>query len=199
MESSYSLIYFVPKLKYAMGEREIDKQLVEQMFRESYSRFFYFALHYIPDDEACKDIVLEAFTDLWSNREAVSTQKMKGYVFVAIRNKCLTYLKQNALQHPVDEQLAQQIASETDEEWKRKEKRIQAIEAFVETMSEGMRLVLEARYFRHMSYQEIADEYGLTVETVRKRLTRSLSQIRASFNLNERQNLSTLLLFLVII
>ena len=34
-------------------------------FKENYSRLYYYALHFIPDPEVCKDIVSDSFHFMW--------------------------------------------------------------------------------------------------------------------------------------
>ena len=54
-------------------------QEFEILFRESYSRFYYFAFHLVQDEEVSRDIVSESFAAAWRNRIHIDHQKLNGY------------------------------------------------------------------------------------------------------------------------
>lgn len=52
-------------MKVKQGNKELLEKEFEEFFQANYSRFYYYALRYIPDSETCKDLVGDSFQFMW--------------------------------------------------------------------------------------------------------------------------------------
>ncbi len=163
-----------------MAAQTIDRQQFERAFREYYSRLYFFALRYIDDEETCRDIVSEVFAATWRSRSHVVAVGLLSYLYVAVRNACLTHLR-NADKLPTarmaSDNLSEQLPA-TDREWVQREVRIRMMEAAIAEMPKRTQRVLQSRYFERHTYREIAEELGITTEGVKKQISRALSRLR---------------------
>ena len=169
---------------------------LECMYRENYSRYYYLALHFVNDVELAKDIINEVFLAVWKNHHQISKSKLRSYVFMSIRNKCLTYVSHKKPLSYVDELSFSSIPA-SEEEWEQKEERILEMEKVVESMNPRTRYVLEQFYYQHRSYKEIAGELGITTDGVKKQLVKALTLLKAHFNINKHKSYYQFLTFLV--
>ena len=96
-------------------------QEFEILFRESYSRFYYFAFHLVQDEEVSRDIVSESFAAAWRNRIHIDHQKLNGYLFLSIRNKCLNHIKTHKNLYTTSEDILLSVPADLEGEWKVKE------------------------------------------------------------------------------
>jgi|WetSurMetagenome_2_1015567.scaffolds.fasta_scaffold19162_3 RNA polymerase sigma-70 factor (family 1) len=168
-----------------MSDAIITTQDFEKLFREYYSRLYYFAYDFVEDIEVSKDIVSEIFTIVWNNRGAIDQEKVVGYLFVSVRNKCLNYIKQK---HKYDEYVdfyQQVIDEEGDNDWETLENRISEMTQVIDKMTSRTRYILEECYFRHKKYKEVADDLGITTDGIKKHITKALSLLREHFNVNK--------------
>lgn len=80
-----------------MKGTSITKPNFEKLFREYYSRLYYFAYDFTEDIEVSKDIVSDVLLAVWNNKEHIEADKVVGYLFVSVRNQSLNYVKRNRL------------------------------------------------------------------------------------------------------
>lgn len=179
-----------------MSDDMIIAEDLECMYRENYARYYYFALNFVDDVELAKDIINEVFLAVWKNHQQISKSKLGSYVFMSIRNKCLTHMSHKKTFASVDEFAFSSIPA-SEEEWKQKEERILEMEKVVENMNPRTRYVLEQFYYQHRSYKEIAGELGITTEGVKKQLVKALTLLRTHFNINKHKSYYHFLTFLV--
>lgn len=166
------------------------------MFRENYSRYYYFALTFLDDEEQAKDVISEVFLGAWKHHGQISQAKLAAYVWTSIRNKCLTLIASKKPLSPLDERSLASL-EDSEEEWRQKEERILEMEKVVAAMTPRTRYVLEQFYYHHKSYKEIAQELGITTEGIKKQLVKALSLLRAHFNINKHKSYYHYLTFIV--
>ena len=74
--------------------RSGDKSSFKELFEDYYPILCVFASKYVKDDELCKDIAQETFLSYWEKRKSFEDiYKVKGYLYMVARNRCLIYLK----------------------------------------------------------------------------------------------------------
>ncbi len=197
----FVIVFEKIKERGMMSEDKIMAKDLEHLFRENYSRYYYFALNFIEDAEIVKDIIGEVFLSVWRNHENIQKSKLCSYIFMSIRNKCLTQLKSKqplAFVEDVASFLGGHVA-DSEEEWKQKEERILEMEKVVNGMPPRTRYVLEQFYYQHRSYKDIAEELGISTEGIKKQLVKGLSILRDHFNINKSKNRYHFVSFLVLL
>lgn len=66
----------------------------KNLFQKSYTSLCLFANKYVSDLEVSKDIVQEVFIKIWEDKiEFQSKNSIKSYLYTAVKNKSLDYLK----------------------------------------------------------------------------------------------------------
>ena len=179
-------------------ETNITADYLERIFRDQYSRFYYYALSIVNDEDVVKDIINDVFLVVWKKRHDIDPTKLTHYIMVSIRNKCLNAsASKNIETTDIDGPAGLQIPDDDDKEWERKEQRIVEIEKTLQTMNPRTRYVLEQFYYKHKSYKEIAAELGITTEGIKKQLVKGLTILRQHFNTNYHKGRYHLLLFFV--
>ena len=64
----------------------------ERLYKENYTRLYYYAYRFIPDAETCKDIVNDVFEKAWTNFDNLKPETASTYLYIQTRNKCIDYL-----------------------------------------------------------------------------------------------------------
>ena len=59
-----------------MLREKITAEYLEQIFRENYSRYYYYALSVVDESEVAKDIIGEVFLAVWMNRADIDEKKL---------------------------------------------------------------------------------------------------------------------------
>ena len=135
------------------------------LFQELYPGMVKIALFYIHDLAIAEDITQEIFTRLWERREKLDMiDNLKGYLSNAIKNRCLNYLE-----------LAK---DDYIEEF------IQKVQISLEKLPPKRRQILEMSIVEAKSYQEIADQEGISLNTVKDHIKKAYAFIRKDIQRN---------------
>lgn len=169
-----------------MSGEKITAEYLEQIFRENYSRYYYYALSVVDESEVAKDIIGEVFLAVWKNRVNIDEQKLNSYIFTSIRNKCLNERSKNLTFVQVEGSKVR-LSADTAEEWKVKEERIVEMEKVISTMNPRTRYILEQFYYQHRSYKDVAEELDISTEGIKKQLVKAMTLLRTHFNINKHK------------
>ena len=138
----------------------------EQLYKENYARLYYYAFRFITDEEVCKDIVNDVFEKAWLHFEDLKPDTATAYLYVQTRNRCIDHLRHR--------QVEEQYADEMEE-------RVQRIEKCIEQLKDPTKTILKECYFDNKKYQEVAEEFGITIHGIKKHIMKALRLLREEF------------------
>ncbi len=164
----------------------ITTQQFEKMYREYYSRLYYYAYDYVEDIEVCKDIVSEVFSRVWNERERMDEGTIVNYLYVSVRNQCLSHLKKEQNRNDYQEYCIQILSEEEEEDWRVNEERMTELCAEIEKLPPRTRYVLEECYFHNKKYKEVADVLEITPDGIKKHITKAFAMLREHFNVKKQ-------------
>lgn len=156
-----------------------DEKHFENIFREHYTGLVNFARHYVTDPDEAESIVQELFTGLWSKADSITIRtSVKSYLYGAVRNACLNYLKHLKVQNAYTEhQLHLATDLDTTDFLELDELKARIDEAF-EQIPEKCREIFELSRYEGKKYHEIADELNLSIKTVENQMGKALKILR---------------------
>ncbi|WP_085536129.1 RNA polymerase sigma-70 factor [Massilibacteroides vaginae] len=146
-----------------------------------YSRMHRFAKEYVLSDEDAENIVQDVFLLLWERKDVLDIRiSLVSYLFSLVKNKCLDFIRH---QHVVDaykndlslklsalELLNYTLSSEEDIE--------RIVINAVERLPERCRLIFLKSRVEGKKYKEIAEELGISVNTVENQMSIALKKLR---------------------
>lgn len=149
----------------------------EEQFRSLYKPLNLYALRFIEEIDEAEDIVQQAFTDAWDkNRQGISIDNLKAYMYHAVRNRCLNYLSSRP-EKLSSEEIPDLADTHEEEQILRAEQDAKLWEAIDRLPSERRKILLMAKR-EGMRYQEIADELGISIKTVENQMGKALKTLR---------------------
>lgn len=164
-----------------MTDREFCK--LYELSRPFYERI---ALSYVDDKEEARDIVTDCFLYLWRHRQEVEDRNIKGYLYLAVRNRCLSCLrKRRSLQRTKDEieqlmtlrsKIALENLSFTNPAYS--DEILRLFRQALAQMPDLTRKVFQASRQGELTYQQIAIKYGITVRQVSSEIQLALKTFR---------------------
>ena len=180
-------------LKYLDTEMQLTPGLsgsqFENLFRSEYKGMLLFALRFVKEEEAAKEIVQEAFISLWERRESIDPERqVKSYLSTSVRNRCLNYLRDNKRFNGTLltlENLNPAPSTEEHDRLELNELSIQIYNAIAE-LPEKCREVFQLNRFENMKYQEIANHLQISVKTVETQMSKALAHLRKKVNVTTR-------------
>jgi RNA polymerase sigma-70 factor (ECF subfamily) len=157
-----------------------------QLFQEFYDPLCKYAFHLITDRDGSEDIVQEVFTRIWEkHQEVIASPKIRAYLFQAVRNSCFNFLEQKK-RFPVasaDWNNEEETAVSWDTVDEATEDNLQAYRELlkngIDQLPPKCREVFLLSRSGHLSNQEIADNLGISVNTVNNQTWKAMKLLKA--------------------
>lgn len=149
----------------------------ERYFKELYLPLGMYALRIVDDVDDAEDIVEESFIKTWNLIEdGTVINNFKAFMYRTVRNQCISYLRTKQSCQSIDEVL------EIDEEEIDTSERDARIWKAIDNLPARCREVFLLSKRDGLSNDEISEELGLSVKTVKNQLTKALSRLRESLS-----------------
>ncbi len=170
----------------------MNKETIEQLFRQHYQRMYQLARVLLKDDAASKDVVSDVFADVLDGDVALRPDSTGSYLLVCVRNKCLNLLSRQKMKDRVYHLLLADVSpsiapmdaivSSIDSIDREEDKR-EAILAYMDAeLTPQTRKVLDLRFRQKLKYREVATELGISEVAVYKHLTQGIKKLQQRFN-----------------
>jgi RNA polymerase sigma-70 factor (ECF subfamily) len=167
-----------------------DESAFDTVFRTYYKWLCAFAKHYVRNHEAAEEIVEDFFCHFWENSHEFSINtSLKGYLFRSIHNRCLNYIRnekvrkryisENQYVFTDDELLSESVPAFYESETAVNELENNIGLAINELPGQCKTVFCMSR-FEDLSYTEIANKLGISINTVKTQMTRALQKLRES-------------------
>lgn len=164
-----------------------NQQAFTGLFRLFYSKLHSFSMQYVHVKEVAEEITNDVFIKLWNRREEIlAINNLSTYLFVAVKNYSLNYLKQYSHLHVAVEDndgvtaLINRNDPEQELEWKEISFQLnQAIDDLPDQCRTIFKLVKEDGF----RYKEVAEILGISPRTVETQLFRAIKKLQSVVNL----------------
>ena len=157
-----------------------DIRAFEEFYRSAYKRFFLMAFQYLKDADTSQEVVNDVFMKLWEDSADIIIEKsLVSYIYRAVINRSLNQLQkqkrdlaqirslQYSLQHDASYELRQMEENELKA----------ALYKAINQLPDQCRRVFCLSRFEQLKQQEIADQLGISIKTVKNHITYALKQL----------------------
>jgi RNA polymerase sigma-70 factor (family 1) len=162
--------------------KQENKDAFAEIYRRYWKELVDAAYKRVKSAEKATEIVQQLFVTIYTKRETITfTSSLRNYLHVALRNRVLNDVR-NSLVHSSYQQhiLSSPAASQPDAAAQLQLKELQQlIDRAYAMLPEKCRAVFLLSRQEHLSYQRIAHELGISVNTVEKHMAKALRILRA--------------------
>lgn len=173
-----------------------DQQAFAAVFRIFYRPLCYFATQLVNDAGEAEDIVKDSFVKLWhKHTDFDNEQTIKSFLYITTRNACLNFLRHVKVKDTVHRELVYLEEGRGQELMLNQLIRLEMMQEIyneIEKMPEKRREVFKLAYLEGMKNEDIANQMGLSIFTVKEHKAKALSYLRTRFS--DKQLLLLLLL-----
>lgn len=147
-------------------------------FENNYQVASLVALRYVDDVHVAEDIVQEVFLDLWQRRSALRLNStLKSYLLGAVRNAALKYISREKNKWLNIEEVESGTTTEEDKSYNKEELAVKIFNA-IENLSPKCQQVFKLAYLDKLTYNEIATELNVSVNTVKTQMKLAYHSLR---------------------
>lgn len=148
----------------------------EIFFRKLYLPLGMYALRIVDDADIAEDLVQDAFTKAWLYRERSEIENFSPFMYRTVRNICLSYLRDR--QEMLDESNIPEVREEAIDTSFRDARIWRAIDG----LPEKCREVFLMSKRDGLANEEIAEELGISIKTVKNQMTKAFSRLREALS-----------------
>ena len=159
-------------------------QAMKRMFEMFYKPLCSYAVRYVQSMPVAEEIVSDVMYKIWQNRNKnYRSETFREYLYTATRNTALNHLKQQQNQRELSENWAEQyrgdLIEETPLDIMIAEETQSKLNRLIENLPEQCRKALMLSRMEDMSYDEIAAQMGISINTVKYHIKTALQKLRA--------------------
>jgi len=167
------------------GIQQGDIAAFEELYKKYYIFLCLIADHIVRNPSDAEEIVSDVFVKLWNIREKVDiTTSIKAYLVKAVHNTSLNYLERHRISNKLTDSLSNSdyelLAWDNDYPLGQLyEKEIMNIlDQGISALPDACRQIFMLSRNEDMKYSDIADNLGISVNTVKTQMKIALSRLR---------------------
>ncbi len=158
----------------------LEKKTFRQLFEEYYTSLCIYANSILHDLVLAQDIVSDCFVRIWEKRADIQIKtSVKHYLFLSVRNAIFSYLR-SPENRKIDAFLVierlEEIPVEADNP--EQDADILRVLALIEQLPEQRKRILKLATYEGKTYKEIAEQLGISVNTVNTQMSRAYRFLR---------------------
>ena len=145
----------------------------ERQFKALYLPLGMYALRLVDDSDVAEDLVQDAFLKAWEEVESgAEIQNFKAWMYGCVRNRCIDFLRRET------DTVGLEAYGDVAEEDVDNSVRDARVWKAIDSLPDKCREIFLMSKRDGMSNEEIAEELGLSVKTVKNQMTKAFSRLR---------------------
>lgn len=153
----------------------------ESFYKSHYRGLLAYAYQMVPDIETCRDLLSDAFESVWDRSQTMRQGELRSLLFSIIKNKCVDHLRHLEVEERYMEQM--QFAQEESEEMfdstsSQYRLQLQVFKETIKTLTPHTREIFTSCYLHNQTYQQVADQHGISTSAVKKHVMQALASFR---------------------
>lgn len=160
------------------GLKNGDERVYKHLFYLYYANLVVYANTFLKNTGTAEDVVQEFFIAFWYEKKHNHVERdLEGYLYRSVRNLCLNHLRDDKRRMA---RFTDYVVEESEdfrfslEEMEEREE----IQKAIDLLPEQCRLIFTLCCLESMKYQEVAEQLGISINTVRTQMTRAFKSLR---------------------
>ncbi|MDR1153612.1 MAG: RNA polymerase sigma-70 factor [Bacteroidales bacterium] len=168
-----------------------DEKAYRQLYDRYYDQLCLLAFQYVRESFLAESLVGDVIYHIWENRETLTIHtSLKAYLVKAVQNRCINYLEHLRVRRKSEQKLAQQQEERQQDyisDFDYPLARLIALELedsitkAIDSLPAECREVFRLSRMEELSYSEISERLGISVNTVKYHVKNALAQLREQF------------------
>jgi RNA polymerase sigma-70 factor (ECF subfamily) len=150
------------------------------IFKQYYGFLCQVIARILPFGQVAEDIAQDVFYDVWKKRDSLLVHvSLRAYLRRAGVNRALNHIRDQKIKWDDEDKLEFQKSASHDVVQSLYGEELGAlVERTIDGLPERCRLIFTLSRFEEMTYQEIADQLGISIKTVENQMTKALKILK---------------------
>lgn len=171
-----------------------EKEAFRLLFEHYYDSLLLYSLHVLNDLAAAEDVVQDCFAILWTNKRLKNFEgDLDHFLFGMVKKRSCLYLQEHQRECPVPENLEREMSAEDCQPSETEQDEIDLLYRTIDKLPEKCKRVFLMASLHDKTYQEIADELDVSVNTVKTQMKYALKFLRDNLKKDDFQSILLLL------
>ena len=162
-------------------KRPKKEERFRELFLSMHPKLIRYATTLMGDADEAKDMVSDVFGRAWEEFERLG-ESPSAWLYTATRNACLNRLKHLQVEQAHIEAIVLATQADVDNGYWEHEALLQKAEAIARSLPEPTCTVLRLCYWEKKTYREVAEQLGISPDTVKKHISKALQMLREEMN-----------------
>lgn len=155
------------------------EQTFKLLFDKHYQQLYQHAFGFVKDEETAKDIVNDVFLFFWENFDRYANYTLYlSLLYTLVRNNCIDHLRHGDVEDKYMQYLKISFTEEDIDYYTEYQELVDEAFKRLEALPKQAREVVYACLVEGKSYKEVAEQMGISPNTVRNHIVQSLSKMR---------------------
>ena len=162
-----------------------DQQAFSDLMDRYKDSIYFMLLKMVNNKDDAEDLTIEAFGKAFNSlKQYTPNYAFSTWLFKIASNNCIDFLRKkkkkimsidNSIENKDGDEIAIELKSDarTPEQETIRDQKIEVMRTYVKKLKPRYEILVEMRYFKEMSYEEISTELGLPLGTVKAQLFRA--------------------------
>lgn len=170
------------------GIKNGDHSVIRWLYSEYYIGLCTYAFRFLKQKEEAEEIVQQTFYKLWEKKDTIQiNESVAAYLFKSVKNNCLNHIKhqqivnrfnQDTLQNIQESEELLTISQETGLSIYIAKEFEDKVFKTIENLPGQCRDIFKMSRFEGLKHSEIAEQKGITLNTVQKQISIALEKIK---------------------
>ena len=157
----------------------------DELFIKNHQFLCMIAVNIVRDEFVAKDLVQDFFVKFWLQRNKIILKNFEAYAYRSVKNSCFNYLKHQAVENKhylsivkEDQDIFNSAEQGWEDELPEREKQLLKVLQLLNKLPVERRKVFELHVLEGLTYRQIADRLGISINTVKTQLRRAYGTLR---------------------
>lgn len=166
--------------------REGDEESFNILYKKYWLDVYNISLRLLKNHPEAQDVTQGMFIDLWLKREELEINNIKGYMYVAVRNRILRIFEKKKYFIPFEALIKinsdSLIIDESADYLTLKNEFLQAYKSLLDSLPSQRKKIFNYYFDENLSTEEIARQLSLSRKTVQNQLGRAVSFLKTNLS-----------------
>ena len=165
-----------------------DLDQFRSLYKEYYSALCVYATGFTRDNQIAEEVVQDVFVKIWEHSGTLSINtSISSYLYTSVKNASLNHLKHLQVVNKFNEYYTQKLqdaqdlyylSQETGDSLMIANELEERLLEEIELLPDQCKKIFKMSRFENMKHQEIADELGVTINTVHRQTSIALEKLK---------------------